>query len=54
MSMESHGGMMLTGKNSLIHPPELSCSLTTSHLAAEHEEHGKEMLNFANKISLSY
>jgi hypothetical protein len=31
----------------LIHPPELSGNLTSSHLIAKHEDYGEEMLNFA-------
>jgi hypothetical protein len=38
MSIKSHGGMISTGVKLLIRPPELSGSLTISHLVANQED----------------
>jgi hypothetical protein len=45
--MENHGGMISTGKNSPIHPPEFSSNPTSSHTVAKQEELVKEMMYFA-------
>jgi hypothetical protein len=42
MSMETYGGMILTGKNLLIHPPELSDNPTYSHLKTSVRNEPKE------------
>jgi len=55
MSMESHGGMILSRGNFLIYLPELSgIFYQQSHLVAKQENMAKEMMNFAYEISLSY
>jgi hypothetical protein len=41
MSMESHGGMISAGVNSLIRPPEVSSKPTSSHLVAKQDELAK-------------
>jgi hypothetical protein len=38
MSIKSHGGMISTGGKLIIRPPELSGSLTSSHLVANQED----------------
>jgi hypothetical protein len=46
MSMENHGGMILTGKF-LICTPKLPGNQTSSHLVEKQEGLAKEMMNFA-------